>query len=86
MDKYDDVVIEGLVSDLAAVNSYLDAALETSTRLETQRDDLLAALEFYANKGNWELEVNRYGEPNCAAYDDDGKIARDVIAKASEGA
>lgn len=61
--------------------------IETIDNLTAERDEAQqaqargkAALGFYADKGNWDIEVNRYGEPNCGAYDDEGELARDALS------
>ena len=57
-------------------------ALATIDRLRAVNAKLLEALGFYADKGNWELELASYGAPNCVAYGDAGKQARVAIKEA----
>jgi hypothetical protein len=65
------------MAEIARLRAEWAATLKKVGQLSSQRDQLLAALKFYADEENWREEILHLGSQVRA---DEGEIARAAVA------
>jgi hypothetical protein len=69
------------MAEIARLRAQWDQTLKKVGQLSSQRDQLLAALKFYADEENWREEILHLGSQVRA---DEGEIARAAVAAVEE--
>jgi hypothetical protein len=69
------------MAEIARLRAEWAATLKKVGQLSSQRDQLLAALKFYADEENWREEILHLGSQVRA---DEGEIARAAVAAVEE--